>query len=136
MPLLFEAEGIRLYHDDFLRFSELPPESVDLIVTSPPYDVDIQYDGFTDNIPYDKYLEFLAAALEKCYELAKPDGRLCLNIPLDKNKGGQQSVYANVVAKRIGGRYHMTIMEGYEWSACFICHRFSWRIIRAMYKEA
>jgi len=124
MPLLFEAEGIRIYHDDFLRFSELPPESVDLIVTSPPYDVDIQYDGFTDNIPYDKYLEFLAAALEKCYELAKPDGRLCLNIPLDKNKGGQQSVYADVVsiAKKVGWRYHTTII----WNEQNISRRTAW----------
>lgn len=124
MALFFAAENISLYHDDFLSFNDLPPESVDLIVTSPPYDVDIQYDGYTDNIPYDKYLEFLAAALEKCYQLAKPDGRLCLNIPLDKNKGGQQSVYADIVtiAKKIGWHYHTTIV----WNEQNISRRTAW----------
>ena len=28
----------------------------------------------------------------KLYELTKDDGRFCLNIPLDKSKGGYQSV--------------------------------------------
>lgn len=50
MPLYFSAETIRLYCDDFLNFNELPPESIDLIVTSPPYDVDIQYDGYVEMI--------------------------------------------------------------------------------------
>jgi site-specific DNA-methyltransferase (adenine-specific) len=102
----------------------LPPESVDLIVTSPPYDVDIQYDGYSDNLPYPKYLEFIGKALEKCYELAKPDGRLCLNIPLDKNKGGQRSVYADIVtiAKGIGWQYHTTIV----WNEQNISRRTAW----------
>lgn len=63
MPLYFASGTISLYHDDFSlyhddfpSFSGLPEESVDLIVTSPPYDVDIQYDGYTDNLPYPKYL--------------------------------------------------------------------------------
>jgi site-specific DNA-methyltransferase (adenine-specific) len=46
----------------------------------------------------------------------KPDGRLCLNIPLDKSKGreeaGFQSVYADIVniAKNIGWKYFSTII--------------------------
>jgi site-specific DNA-methyltransferase (adenine-specific) len=124
MPLYFSSETIRLYCDDFLSFSELPPESVDLVVTSPPYDVDIQYDGFSDDLPYPKYLEFIGKALAKCYELAKPDGRLCLNIPLDKNKGGQRSVYADIVtiAKGIGWQYHTTIV----WNEQNISRRTAW----------
>ncbi|MEA3345267.1 MAG: site-specific DNA-methyltransferase [Chloroflexota bacterium] len=114
--------------------------SVDLIVTSPPYDVEIQYEGFDDSIPYDKYLEFTKRWLEKCYVLAKPDGRFCLhlirhrclNIPLDKNKGGQQSVYADIttIAKDIGWRYHSTIicphLIGYRWNEQNISRRTAW----------
>ena len=124
MPLYFANEAISLYHDDFLNFTELPEESVDLIVTSPPYDVDIQYDGYTDNLPYPKYLEFITRALQRCYLLAKPDGRLCLNIPLDKNKGGQQSVYADIVniAKEVGWKYHTTII----WNEQNISRRTAW----------
>jgi site-specific DNA-methyltransferase (adenine-specific) len=90
-----------IINDDFLNIEYLPPDSVDLIVTSPPYNVDIEYEGYKDNIPYDKYLEFTEAWLSKAFKLLKPDGRMCLNIPLDKSKGrgeeGFQSVYADIV---------------------------------------
>ena len=100
-----------IINDDFLSVDYIPPDSIDLIVTSPPYNVDIQYDGFKDDIPYEKYLECTEKWLRKAYELLKPDGRMCLNIPLDKSKGrseeGFQSVYADVVsiAKKVGLKY-------------------------------
>lgn len=123
MEPYFEHGSIKIYRQDFLKV-EIQPESIDFIVTSPPYDVDIQYEGFDDNIPYDKYLEFTKRWLEKCYKLAKADGRFCLNIPLDKNKGGQQSVYADIttLAKEVGWRYHSTII----WNEQNISRRTAW----------
>lgn len=37
---------------------------------------------------------------------------MCLNIPLDKNKDGQQSVYADItkIAKDAGWKYHSTVV--------------------------
>ncbi len=86
--------------------------SIDLIVTSPPYNVYVRYNTYDDRIPYSVYLEFTREWLEKAYKLVKEDGRFCLNIPLDKNKGGQQSVYADIVriAKEINWKYHSTIV--------------------------
>jgi site-specific DNA-methyltransferase (adenine-specific) len=95
--LYFQARNIWIYNDDFLTTDRINEGSVDLIVTSPPYNVDIKYNSYDDTIPYDIYLEFTQKWLEKAYKLLKDDGRLCLNIPLDKNKGGQQSVYADIV---------------------------------------
>ena len=69
---------------------------IDLIMTSSPYNVDIKYKSYDDRIPYSEYLNFTKEYLAKCYKLAKDDGRFCLNIPLDKNKGGQQSVCADI----------------------------------------
>jgi site-specific DNA-methyltransferase (adenine-specific) len=42
----------------------------------------------------------------------KKTGRLCLNIPLDKNKNGKNSVYADIttIAKKIGWKYQTTII--------------------------
>lgn len=54
----FRTEDIVIINDDFLITDLIPEESVDLIVTSPPYNVDIRYESFRDNIPYEKYLEF------------------------------------------------------------------------------
>jgi len=107
-----------------LTTTAVKPDSVDLIVTSPPYNVDIAYNSHDDAGDYGAYLEFTGQWLTKCYRLAKRDGRLCLNIPLDKNKGGQQSVCADMtgIAKRVGWRYHSTII----WNEQNISRRTAW----------
>jgi site-specific DNA-methyltransferase (adenine-specific) len=120
----FEYGNIKIYCDDIVKTEAIDPNSVDLIVTSPPYDVDIKYESYDDSIPYDKYLEFTRNWLNKCYDLARNDGRFCLNIPLDKNKGGQQSVCADIttIAKEVGWKYHATII----WNEQNISRRTAW----------
>jgi len=120
----FAAGSIAVYNDDFLTTDCVPSASVDLIVTSPPYNVDIGYASYDDSVHFDKYLEFTRSWLAKAYRLSKSGGRLCLNIPLDKNKGGQQSVYADVlaIAKQVGFRYHATIV----WNEQNISRRTAW----------
>ncbi len=118
----------KIIHDDFLKTNLVEEESIDLLVTSPPYNVDIHYNSFQDDISYEKYLEFTESWLEKAYRLMKPDGRMCLNIPLDKSKGrkgaGFQSVYADVVqiAKKVGWKYFSTII----WNEGNISRRTAW----------
>ncbi|MEM1751404.1 MAG: site-specific DNA-methyltransferase [Archaeoglobaceae archaeon] len=126
----FQSEDGRIVilNDDFLTTALIPSNSVDLIVTSPPYNVDIHYDSFKDNIPYENYLEFTEKWLRKALDLIKPDGRMCLNIPLDKSKGreeeGFQSVYADIVeiAKKVGWKYFSTII----WNESNISRRTAW----------
>ena len=105
-------------HSDLFVTPSVRASSVDLIVTSPPYNVDIHYNSHVDRLDYDEYLEFSRRWLARCYRWLKPDGRLCLNIPLDKNKGGQQSVGADLtsLAKKVGYRYHSTIIWNEETS--------------------
>jgi site-specific DNA-methyltransferase (adenine-specific) len=120
--------SVIVINDDFLKIDYMKPNSIDLIVTSPPYNVDIEYEGYRDDIPYEKYLEFTEKWLRIAYELLKPDGRMCLNIPLDKSKGrtgeGFQSVYADVVtiAKKVGFKYFSTII----WNEGNISRRTAW----------
>ena len=120
--------SIKIIHDDFLTTNLIEENTIDLIVTSPPYNVDIRYRSFQDDIPYEKYLEFTEKWLKKAYTLTKADGRLCLNIPLDKSKGrkgaGFQSVYADVVniAKKVGWKYFSTII----WNEGNISRRTAW----------
>ena len=49
---------VTLYNDGILKINVIDDNSIDLIVTSPPYDVDIKYQNYDDSIPYEKYLEF------------------------------------------------------------------------------
>ncbi|MCS7092288.1 MAG: site-specific DNA-methyltransferase [Patescibacteria group bacterium] len=120
----FKCENIIIYKDNILNISAIPQNSIDLIVTSPPYNVDIHYNSHSDNLSYDEYLQFTEKWIRKCLELAKDDGRFCLNIPLDKNKGGQQSVYADIttIAKDLGWKYHSTII----WNEGNISRRTAW----------
>jgi site-specific DNA-methyltransferase (adenine-specific) len=122
--VFFEAPGLRIIHNDLCATESVAPRSVDLIVTSPPYNVDIPYASHDDRLAYRDYLEFSRRWLARCYRWLKRDGRLCLNIPLDKNKGGQQSVGADLttIAKRIGYRYHATIV----WNEGNISRRTAW----------
>jgi len=120
----FEFKNVAVYNEDIISTSAVEPSSIDLTVTSPPYNVDVKYGTYDDSIPYDKYREFSERWLGKCYELARDDGRLCLNIPLDKNKGGQQSVCADLttIAKAMGWKYHATII----WNEQNISRRTAW----------
>jgi len=122
--LYFQADSVYIYHDDFLTTECVEENSVDFIVTSPPYNVDIKYGSYADDVSYEVYLEFTREWLVKCLKLAKDDGRFCLNIPLDKNKGGQQSVCADIttIAKQVGWKYHSTII----WNEQNISRRTAW----------
>ncbi len=125
MPkIYFETAGIKIINDDVLTTDAIKESSIDLIVTSPPYNVDIKYNHYKDTFSYSEYLEFSKKWLSRCFQWLKDDGRLCLNIPLDKNKNGQQSVGADLttIAKGIGFQYHSTII----WNEQNISRRTAW----------
>jgi site-specific DNA-methyltransferase (adenine-specific) len=122
--IFFQDENITIIKDDILNMSSIAEHSIDLIITSPPYNVDIKYNSHKDDVSYVDYLEFSEKWLRRCYGWLKDDGRLCLNVALDKNKGGQQSVGADLthLAKRIGFNYHSTII----WNEGNISRRTAW----------
>ena len=62
-------EGLKLLDDS----------SVDLIVTSPPYNIGIDYDTWEDNMPWQEYLIWCRKWLDECYRVLKDDGRICIN---------------------------------------------------------
>lgn len=111
-----------IYCADFLEVDI--PDGVNLIVTSPPYNLGKDYGVRSDELGYGYYLDFTEAWLSKAHRLLAPDGRLCLNIPLDTTRGGMRSVYADIVslAKRVGFGYRTTIV----WDEGNISKRMSW----------
>ncbi len=87
--------------------SNLPESSIDLIVTSPPYSVNISYDIYNDNTTLDEYLDFSRKWLEQAFRVLKEDGRICLNIPFEinlKERGGRVFIVSEIwnVMKEIG----------------------------------
>jgi len=120
----FEYDDIRVFKDDFVSTTYVKDGEIDLIVTSPPYNVQIDYGSYDDQASYASYLDFTRRWLLKALSVLKDDGRLCLNIPLDKNKGGQQCVFADImgIAKDVGLKYHSTVI----WNEQNISRRTAW----------
>ena len=72
--------------------AKLPESSVDLIVTSPPYNVGIDYDTHNDRQSMEDYWQFTKDWLSESYRILKDDGRIAVNIPYEVNvqdRGGR-----------------------------------------------
>ena len=111
-------------NNDVLDSDLFNKEFIDLIVTSPPYNVGIGYNSNDDELSYEAYLDFSRKWMTNCYIWSKPQARFCLNIPLDKNKNGAKSVGADLtqIAQKIGWKYKSTIV----WNEGNISRRTAW----------
>ena len=59
---------------------ELDDKSIDLVVTSPPYNLDIQYSKYKDKKPRDQYLGWLRDVFLECKRILTDDGHLFVNM--------------------------------------------------------
>jgi site-specific DNA-methyltransferase (adenine-specific) len=121
--LYFEVTNCKLYCADMLHLA-IAPESVDLIVTSPPYGLGKSYGVCTDDWSFDAYVSLFRDWMVRCYEWLKSDGRACVNIPLDVMVGGRRgmgAVLTNVLMD-VGFQYHATIV----WDKGYINARTAW----------
>jgi DNA modification methylase len=58
--------------------ANLPESCVDLIVTSPPYNVGIDYDSYNDRQSMEDYWQFTKDWLSESYRILKDDGCIVL----------------------------------------------------------
>ena len=73
-------ENIKLYNGDCLKIlKNIEDSSIDLIVTSPPYNIGINYNSYSDNLEWHDYLEWVNTWVKECYRVLKHDGRMCIN---------------------------------------------------------
>lgn len=86
-----------VYFKSCISMEEIPSNSVSCIITSPPYFNIKDYfkDGKQENIIskakrndignidcYDTYIKKLLKVWKECYRVLKPNGKLCINVPL------------------------------------------------------
>jgi len=70
-----------LYHKDCLEgIKELEAQSIDVVVTSPPYNLNIKYGQYSDNKPRDEYISWLISIFSECKRVLKDDGHLFVNM--------------------------------------------------------
>jgi modification methylase len=71
----------RIIHGDAGEvLDRLPASSVHLAVTSPPYNVGIRYEGYSDDRSYEEYLRWLGDIGRSLYRVLVPGGRFALNV--------------------------------------------------------
>lgn len=91
----------KIVHSDNMDIlKNLSDECIDMIVTSPPYNLDIDYNSHEDNIPYDEYLEWCFKWISECSRVLKHSGRIAINIPMENNIGTKRFIcndYINIL---------------------------------------
>jgi len=58
----------------------LSEKSIDVIVTSPPYNIGINYNKYKDDKPFDEYLQWINEFAVLCKKVLKDDGSFFFNI--------------------------------------------------------
>ena len=84
MSDLFASSSVTTFDlrfgDCLAGMRELPPESIDVVVTSPPYNLDIAYASYRDDGPRPAYLDWCYAWAEELRRVLKPAGSFFLNV--------------------------------------------------------
>jgi site-specific DNA-methyltransferase (adenine-specific) len=90
--------------------SQIPESSIDLCVTSPPYNVGITYDTHIDNVIMPEYWDWTEKWLTQLYRILKDDGRVAVNIPYEVNvqdRGGRVFFVSEFyqIMKKVGFKF-------------------------------
>ena len=77
-----EKSKITLYHKDCIAGIRegLKPRSVDVVVTSPPYNLGVKYGKYDDSVPRAEYIAWIASWGNVLKEVMDDSGSLFLNI--------------------------------------------------------
>lgn len=78
--MMSKTEFHLLNDDCILGMSRLPAESIDLVVTSPPYNLGTKYGAYKDRRDPQEFLAWCEQWGLEIHRLLKPDGALFLNV--------------------------------------------------------
>lgn len=97
--------------DCVVEMGKLPESIIDLIVTSPPYNVGIDYDSHDDNQSMEEYWKFTEKWVGESFRILKDDGRIAVNIPYEVNvqdRGGRVLFMSEFwsVMKKVGFKFY------------------------------
>ena len=101
----------KIINGDCIEVMKTFPEgSIDLLVTSPPYNVNISYDVHKDDLPMEEYYEWSKDWLKEAFRVLKDDGRIAVNVPNELNvqeRGGRILFVAEfwMMMKEVGFKF-------------------------------
>src|SRR4051794_29455238 len=102
--------ALRFYQADCLDvFRQLPAHSVDVIVTSPPYNLGIGYGTYQDSLSPSAYLDWTSSWLAAAARVLARDGSLFLNVGSKPSNPWTALDVAQV------GRAHLCLQNTIHW---------------------
>ena len=108
VPLLVvipQGEIPGVFFKDSSDMSELPNESVGLIVTSPPYWVGMEYE---EGVSFEDHLKMLERVLSECARVLAPNAKICINFGDIHNFGTRNGGKPEI---KLMGHHYQSILE-------------------------
>lgn len=116
----------KIYNEDCITgLKRVEDNSIDLILTSPPYNIGIDYDNYTDSLPWKEYYEWCELWLRECFRVLKYDGRIAINHYLSLgNSSFRTSPISeiNTIMNEIGFKHHTIAV----WTDITLSKRTAW----------
>jgi len=92
----------RIYCMDCLEGMKLlEDKSVDIVVTSPPYNIGMKYNRYSDNLDRDRYLEWIEKVVIEIKRTLKDEGSFFINIGYTSKDPWIAFDVANVIRKHL-----------------------------------
>ncbi|MHA1468959.1 MAG: DNA-methyltransferase [Candidatus Asgardarchaeia archaeon] len=126
------TDNISLYNGEAEKVIPiLEDDSIDLTITSPPYNVKLgdnkfnknPYDLYNDNKDHKKYIKWLKDIFSRLYPKLKSGGRVCINIGDGKN--GAIPTHVDIIHFMTRELKYIP-MANIIWNKSQIGNRFSW----------
>lgn len=80
MKPYYSDDSVTIYHGDCRDSWSVPSKSVACVVFSPPYNVDIDYDGHDDVMPWDEYRDLAVVSSLRSHHVLIDGGRCWVNV--------------------------------------------------------
>lgn len=106
-----DAKVIMLLGDNLMHLATLPDNSVDLVVTSPPYNIGKDYESV---VAIEQYLDLQKKVIRECVRVLKPTGNICWQVGFTKD--GDEIVPLDIVIYPIFKELGMKLKNRIVWS--------------------
>jgi len=99
--------NLTIHNSNCLNYlKSLASDSVDVVVTSPPYNINVKYASYKDNRPETDYLTFLQAVFYEIYRILTPEGSFFLNYGSKSTNRELQTKVENLLIQPFGPELH------------------------------
>ena len=119
----------KIYCGDSLDIlKKIDSDSIHLIITSPPYNLNKEYKEWEDNLKENEYLEWMCQNWKECKRVLVKGGRLCINIGENKRTSIKNPTFSAFIQQcvELGLNYRGSIIWNKN-SAANHCAWGSWK---------